>query len=58
MTKATLIRDSIHLGLAYRFRGSVCYHHGKKYGRLQTDTVLEKESIDLHLVKKSLSSDN
>jgi len=25
MTKATLIKDNIYLGLAYRFRGSVHY---------------------------------
>jgi hypothetical protein len=29
MTKATLIKDKIKLGLDYRFRGSVHYHQGK-----------------------------
>ena len=28
MTKATLMKD-IYLGLAYRVRGSVHYHHGR-----------------------------
>jgi|UPI0000F4D13D hypothetical protein len=29
MTKASLIKDNIELGLAYRFRGSVHYHQGR-----------------------------
>jgi hypothetical protein len=39
------------LGLAYRFRGSVHYHHGGKHGSIQADMVLEKELrvIDLDL---------
>jgi hypothetical protein len=28
MTKATLTKDNIYLGLAYRFRGSVHHHQG------------------------------
>ena len=31
------------MGLAYRFRGLVHYHHGVKHGILQADIVLEKE---------------
>jgi hypothetical protein len=30
MTKATLIKDNIELGLAYRFRGSVQYCAGRQ----------------------------
>jgi hypothetical protein len=48
------------MGLAYRFIGSVNYHHGRKYGRMQTDIVLEKELRGLHLdlkaAKKRLAS--
>ena len=29
MTKATLIKDKVSLRLAYRFRGSIHYHHGR-----------------------------
>ena len=29
MTKATLMKDNIELGLAYRFRGSVHSHQGR-----------------------------
>jgi hypothetical protein len=29
MTKASLIKNNIYLGLAYRFRGSVHYHQGE-----------------------------
>jgi len=29
MTNASLIKDNIYLGLAYRFRGSVHYHQGR-----------------------------
>jgi hypothetical protein len=42
MTKATLIKENISLGLAYSFRGSVHYHHGGKHDSMQADTVLEK----------------
>jgi hypothetical protein len=31
------------LGLAYNFRGTVHYHHGRKHGSLQADMVQEKE---------------
>jgi hypothetical protein len=37
MTKATLIKENISLGLAYRFRGLVHYHHGGECGVLQTN---------------------
>ena len=32
MTKATLIKESIQLGLAYRFRGLIHYHQGEEHG--------------------------
>jgi hypothetical protein len=41
------------LGLAYRFRGSVHYHHSKKNVSVQADTVLEKELRVLYLVLKA-----
>jgi hypothetical protein len=31
------------LELAYSFRDFIHYHHGGKYGSMQTDIVLEKE---------------
>jgi hypothetical protein len=43
MTKATLRRDMIYLGLAFSFRGSVHHHHCRKHGSVQVDMVLEKE---------------
>ena len=49
MTKATLIKENIELGLAYSFRGLVHYHHGGKHGCMQADMVLEKELRILHL---------
>jgi hypothetical protein len=42
MTKATLRKKNISLGLAYSFRGSVRYHHGGKHSSMQADMVLEK----------------
>ena len=45
MARATLIKESISLGLAYSFRGLVHYHHGS----MQADMVLEKELRVLHL---------
>jgi hypothetical protein len=43
MTKATLIKANINLGLAYSFRGSVHYHHGGKDGSVQAD--IEQEEL-------------
>jgi hypothetical protein len=42
------------LGMAYRFRGSVHYHHGRKHGSIQADTVLKKEPRVLHLDLKAV----
>ena len=55
MTKATLIKD-ISLGLAYRFRGSVHYHHGGKHGSVQAGMVLEELRV-LHLDPKAEEED-
>ena len=57
MTMATLIKESISLGLAYSFRGLVHYHHGKKYGGMQADMVLEKELRALHLDLRAAEGD-
>lgn len=38
--------------LAYSFRGSVNYHHGRKYGTVQADLVLEEPRV-LHLELKA-----
>jgi hypothetical protein len=48
MTKATPIKANIELGLAYRLRGSVYYHHAGKQGSMQADMVLEEPRV-LHL---------
>ena len=42
------------MGLAYPFRGLVYYHHGRKYGSMQADMVLEEPRI-LHLDLKAAS---
>jgi hypothetical protein len=49
MTKATLIDETISWGLAYKFRGLVCFHHGGKHDSFQADMVLRKELRVLHL---------
>jgi hypothetical protein len=36
------------LELTYSFRGSVYYHHGRKYGSMQADLVLEELSVLHH----------
>ena len=38
--------------LAYNFRGSVHYHHGRKHGSVQADMVLEEPRV-LHLDPKA-----
>ena len=59
MTKATLVKENIELGLAYSFRGLVHYQYGGKQGRVQADLVPEILKI-LHLdhqeTEKGLSS--
>jgi hypothetical protein len=53
MTKITLIKANISLGLDYSFRGSVHYHHGMKHGSLQANIVLEEKLRVLHLDLKA-----
>jgi hypothetical protein len=43
MTQANLIKANIQLGLAYCFRGSVHYNHGRNHGSLQANMMLKKE---------------
>ena len=57
MGAATLLKESISLGLAYSFRDSVHYHHGEKHGTMQADTVLEKEMRVLHLHPQAAEAD-
>jgi hypothetical protein len=45
MTKATLIKDNIYLGLAYSFRDLVHYQNGGKHGSVQADEVLEEPRV-------------
>jgi hypothetical protein len=52
MTKTTLIKDNVSLELAYRFRGSVHYHHGRKHGSIQAGMTLEELRV-IHLVLKA-----
>jgi hypothetical protein len=46
MTKATLTKANISLGLAYSSRALVHYHHSGKHGDMQADVVLEMD-LDL-----------
>ena len=50
MTKATLIKDNIYLGLAYRFRGSVHYHQWWEHGSIQAGMV-QKELRILYFIQ-------
>jgi hypothetical protein len=52
MTTATLIKDMIESGLAYKFRESVHYYYGKKNGSVQAGVALEELRV-LHLVLKA-----
>jgi hypothetical protein len=52
MTKATLIKENILLGLACSFSDLVHYHHGGKTGSMQADMVLEEQRV-LHLDLKA-----
>jgi hypothetical protein len=48
------------LGLAYRFGGSVHYHHERKHGSIQAVMVLKKELralyLDLKVGRRKLTS--
>jgi hypothetical protein len=48
----TLIKATISLGLAYHFRGLVCYHHDRKHGSIQVDMMLEELRVP-HLDPKA-----
>jgi hypothetical protein len=48
MTKATLIKENISLGLAYSFRCSVHYYHSRMHDSMQADMVMEKLLRVLH----------
>lgn len=37
MTKVTLLKENISLELAYSFRDSVHYHHGRTHGSIYAD---------------------
>lgn len=41
------------MGLAYRFRGLVHYHYGKKHSGAQADMVLENEPRVLYLDRQA-----
>jgi len=41
----TLIKDKIPLQLAYSFRGSSHYHHGRNHGNIQADLVLVEPKV-------------
>jgi hypothetical protein len=43
MTKATLRKENILLGLDYSFSGLVCYYYGGRHDCVQADMVLVKE---------------
>ena len=57
MTKATLTKENISLGLAYSFRCPVHYHHGGKHRGFQTDLSLEEDLRVLHLNLKAVRRD-
>jgi hypothetical protein len=41
MIKAIPVKANISLGIAYRFIDLFHYHHSRKHGKMQADTVLE-----------------
>jgi len=45
VTKATLIKENISLGLLYSLRGLGHYCHGRKHGGRQADVVLEEPRV-------------
>ena len=45
MTKVTLIKANISLGLAHSFRALVHYHQGRKHGSVQADVALEDPRV-------------
>jgi hypothetical protein len=54
MTKPSLIKDNIYLGLAYRFRGSLYYHQGRSLVASRQGKV-QAELRVMHLYLKATS---
>jgi hypothetical protein len=52
ITKATFIKATIELRLAYSFTNSVHYHHVGKHSTVQADLVLEEPRV-LYLSPKA-----
>ena len=46
---STSYKGKHFIGAVLQFRGLVDYFHGGKHGSIQTDVMLEKELIVLHL---------
>ena len=57
MAKATLIKESILLWLAFSLRGLVYYHYSGNYGSFQADMVQEELRI-LHLDPKAAAGED
>jgi hypothetical protein len=51
MSKGTLIKDNIEVGLAYKFRGLIHFHHGEKHSSVQASMALEELRV-LYLALK------
>jgi hypothetical protein len=50
MAMATLIKEYISLGLAYRLKGFTHRHHGEKHGGRQAEDMVQEEEVRvLHL---------
>lgn len=56
VTKATLKKETISLGLAYSLRGSAHYRVGGKHGGLQSDMALVEPRV-LHLHPQAAEGD-
>jgi hypothetical protein len=52
MTKIILMKENIYLKVAYSFRDSGHYHHGRRNGSNHTDMILKEPRV-LHLDPKA-----
>ena len=53
VTKATVLKVNIYLGLAYSFKYLVYYHYSRKHGSMKAAMMLKKELRILHLHEKA-----
>jgi hypothetical protein len=54
MNKRTLIKAHIELGLTYRFRGFIHYHHSGQHGSMRADMGPDELHLDTKAARRRI----